>query len=197
MYTLLTILWFVCPIAAVGIIVRLVCATYSKKILDSMRRHPGIHWIWGGFALLSLPLYHGFLNPVAWPPPIIERREQRQEVLERVETAGGWDAIRRECMVIAEKHKDGFFSGYRDTNLPPAIFALKPLMVKYNPQFGRVSMRIFGMHSTGGHSTPYFGLEVAIRRGDNYQPDAGSGGGVIGNRRTTFRKVADGIYEIY
>ena len=134
-----------------------------------------------------------------WPPASVERRTQRQKVVERVQTAGGWDAITRDCVWLAEQHTNGFYTHWHDTNfLPPAIVALSPLSVEYSPTYGRVSMRIFGIHSTGGHSTPYFGLEVLTSgKVEEYKPGVGYGGGVIGNFHSTCRQVAEGIYEIY
>ena len=134
-----------------------------------------------------------------WPPASVERREQRQKVAERVQAAGGWDAIRRDCVWLAEQYTNGFYSHWGETNaLPPAILALKPRTVEYSPADGRVSMRIFGIHSTGGHSTPYFGLEVVTSgKTEGYKPGVGYGGGVIGNFHSTYRQVVEGIYEIY
>ena len=135
---------------------------------------------------------------VAWPPQFLERRSQREKVRARVELAGGWDAIRRACADLAEQHTDGFHSQWRDTNLPPAVLALKPLLVDYAPQYGRVSMRVFGIHSTGGHSVPYFGLEVVTAsKASDYRPGVGYGGGVIGNYHSACDQVAEGIYEVY
>ena len=164
-----------------------------------MRKHPVVHLVWGCFAFVGALVFWGALNPAMWPPSSFERREQRQKVLERVQTAGGWDAIRRDCMALAAQNTNGFYSHWGDTNLPPAILALKPMMVEYHPEYGCVSMRIFGMHSTGGHSRPYFGLEVdtstnsfSYKHGTAYQ-----NGGVIGNHHSVAEQVAKGVYEIY
>jgi len=193
----LPMLFLVCSLAALTFIVRLICALFSAKVSDEMRRQPVIHWIWGGLAFVGVLLFLGVLNPSSWPPPSVERREQQQKLSERVQSAGGWDVIRRDCMALAEQHTNGFYSHGSDTNLPPAILALKPRTVEYSPHYGRVSMRIFGAHSTGGHSTPYFGLEVVTSKSDGYKPGEGYGGGVIGNRHTTFTEVAEGVYEVY
>ena len=116
-----------------------------------------------------------------------------------MQLAGGWAAIRRDCIVLAKQNTNGFYSHWHDTNLPPAIVALRPLLVQYSPQYGCVRMRIFGIHSTGGHSTPYFGLEVDTST-DTIGYKHGSGydnGGVIGNHHSVAEQIADGIYEIY
>lgn len=182
-------------------IVRLVVALFSSKVSEQMRRHPVIHAIWGCFAFGGGLIVLSLLNPEMWPPVSVERREQRAKVMERVQAAGGWDAIRRDCVRFAEQNTNGFHSlGFRDTNgLPAALVALKPMEVEYQPQFGCVCIRIFGMHSTGGHSRPYFGLEVDTSTNSvSCNHGAGYGnGGVIGNRHTVAEQVAEGIYELY
>jgi hypothetical protein len=116
-----------------------------------------------------------------------------------MQLAGGWDAIRRDCIAFAEQNTNGFHSRWLDTNLPPTIAALKPLLVDYQPMYGCVRLRIFGIHSTGGHSTPYFGLEVdTVTNNISYEHGSGfDNGGVIGNHHSVAEQVASGIYEIY
>jgi len=79
------------------------------------------------------------------------------------------------------------------------VIALKPMIVEYEPEFGCVRIRIFGLHSTGGHSTPYLGLEVDTSTNSvSYNHGAAYGnGGVIGNHHAVAEKVAEGIYELY
>lgn len=126
---------------------------------------------------------------VWWPPVFVERHSQRAKLAERVQAAGGWDAVRRDCIAFAAQNTNGFYSHWRDTNFPPAILALKPMIVKYAPQDGCISMWIFGIHSTGGHSTPYFGLEV--------DTSTNSAGYKHGGHHSVAKQVADGIYEVY
>jgi hypothetical protein len=135
-----------------------------------------------------------------WPPPSIQRRSQRETLVERVQAAGGWDAVRRDCISFSLQHTNGFESHWRDTNgLPKAIAALRPLLVQYDPPHGCVNVRIFGIHSTGGHSTPYFGLEIDTSTNSaGYKHGTGyDNGGVIGNHHSVANQVVDGIYEIY
>ena len=140
----------------------------------------------------------------------------RQQVLQRVQSAGGWVALKRDCDALIDKYKDDEY-GFRwllgDTNsLPPTIAALKPKEVEfYSPnarrQFGSRSVRyfgsnavvrisIFGAHETGGHDQPWLGLDVVCERGlPSYHPDR--------LRSTTplrywrYRKIAEDIYEYY
>lgn len=210
MRAVLALLVIVATFAALTFLVRLACVPFSPKISDEIRRHPVIHWIWGGFAFLGVLLFLGFLDPMWWPPPAIERREQRQKVLERVKSAGGWGAIQRDCDALVAQHRDGAFLWDRNvTNaLPPALAALKPWDVRFysptvlrglkdEPQVAVVHIKIFGMHSTGGHSRPYFGLEVVSGPGaETYKPGS-SPGGASGNRHRSYSPVTDRIYEVY
>ena len=209
----LTMLFIVCPLAALFFIVRLACAAFSSKVFDEMRSHPVFHGIWACFALVGVLLFLGVLNRWAWPPPFVERRGQRQLVLDRVQSSGGWAAIQKDCDALAEQHRDSVFFWHRgDTNgLPQTLAALQPWSVQFHspaalhnfkdfkdePQVAVVRIKVFGLHSTGGHSTPYFGLEVVSGAGaDTYKPKP-SRGGASGNRYRSYRPLADRIYEIY
>lgn len=137
-----------------------------------------------------------------WPPLFIERHQQRDQVLQRVKSAGGWDALRRDCIALAGQYKDtGFQSHWLETNgLPQSIIILKPMFVQSYPVTGLnanvVSIRIFGAHATGGHSTPYFGLEVAVGPDrERFRPNAQIV--ASGNAHSSYTKVADDIYEVY
>lgn len=210
MSVVLKLLFIVCPLAAILFIVRLVCAPFSSKISDQIRRHQLIHWVWGGFGLVGALMVVGALNPAAWPPPSVERRAQRLEVRDRIETAGGWEALRHDCIEFAQTNEVVQWSRWFTNDapaLPPAIRALQPQQVYYvSPKlFGPhsdeskipiVRIKVFGMHSTGGHSTPYFGLEVvATPSSEDYTPKARPA--ASGNGHVHYRKVSDGVYEIY
>lgn len=194
---LLLLAFMVCPLAALLFVIRLVVAPFSPKVSEQMRNHRVIHTILGGFAFVGVLVFLGILAPTMWPPLSVERREQRAKVMERVQAAGGWDAIRRDCVILAAQNTNGFYSHFRDANgLPTAIVALKPMTVEYVPPEGCVRIRIFGMHSTGGHSTPYFGLEIACgTNAESYRPQAH--GGVSGNHFNSYEQVAGRVYEIY
>jgi hypothetical protein len=167
-------------------------------------RRPIIHLCWIVLAFISS---YSLMNVFFWQLDLykqralrLERLTQQQKVIERVQLAGEWDAIRRGCVSLAEQNANGFYSRWHDTNgLPTAIAALKPMMVEYRPQYGCVRIRIFGMHSTGGHSTPYFGLEVDTSTNSvGYNHGTGyENGGVIGNHHSTYNQVAEGVFEIY
>ncbi len=168
----------------------------------------------GAFLVIWVGSYFLMEFATAWPPPSVERRTQRQKVAERIQASGGWEALRRDALSLMEQHRESFYGwDKRDTNaLPASIAALKPMGVDYYPtkflsemKDGRftdppsvrlVRIRIFGMPSTGGHPTPYFGLEIVSGTGSkDYTPRRHEA--VSGNRHMNYSRVAEDIYEIY
>jgi hypothetical protein len=203
-------LLIICPVAALLFLARLVSAAISSKVSGQMQRHPIIHLIWGCFAIVGALVFTGTLDPGAWPPASIERRTQRQKVLDRVEGAGGWEALRRECIAFAETNEMIQWSRWHTNDspaLPPILMALQPQQVYYvspkvlgplsgEPKIPIIRIKVFGMHSTGGHSIPYFGLEViATSSPVDYTPKASPA--ASGNGHLDHRKVSEGVYEIY
>src|SRR4029079_3426308 len=75
---------------------------------------------YGGYVLIGTLV-------TEWPPTFIERAQQRREVMKRAEGAGGWEAVRRDCLALA---KAGDFRwnrfGSNSVLLPPAVAALRP-----------------------------------------------------------------------
>jgi len=156
--------------------------------------------------LLFLPALPSFRGPSA----SVERRGQRQQVLERVRSVGGWAAIQKDCDALAEQYRESTFFWYTGgpKTLPSALAALKPQEVRFDsprvlrdfkdkPQVAVVRIKIFGLASTGGRGIPYFGLQVVSGAGaETYRPSP-SGGGAPGNAYTSYRLVTDRIYEIY
>ena len=197
-----------CPLAAILFLVRLLCAPFSNRVSEEMRRHPIIHSIWACFAVLGFLVMMGVLNPAAWPPTFVERHTQRKKVVERVQAAGGWEKLKRDCILLTQTN-DWVNWYHRSTNnsvpLPPSLAALQPQQVHFvtprllgeNSEEERipiVRIKVFGMHSTGGHSTPYFGLEVVTGpSSQGYTPKPRPA--AAGNGHLYYQKVADGIYE--
>ena len=139
-----------------------------------------------------------------------ERQTQRDMMVARITEAGGWAALQTDCDEIVEHCRDSTFYWHRgDTNaLPATLASLAPKEIRYysptvlsefkeEPQVAVVRIKVFGLHSTGGHSTPYFGLEVVSGAGaETYKPRP-SRGGVSGNHYDSYRIVTDRIYEVY
>jgi len=204
------VLFVFCPIAAFLFYVRALCSLFSSKVSGQMGRHPVIHAIWGCLAfLVVLDIFGGF-HPSGWILTAIDRRTERKQVIEQVQLAGGWAALQKACDALVEQNRDEVFYWHRgSTNaLPATLTALKPWDIQFippavlrerkqEPQVAVVRIKFFGMHSTGGHSTPYFGLEVVSGPGaETYKPTP-SLGGASGNGYRRYRAVTDRIYEIY
>jgi hypothetical protein len=212
MRILLISIFFLLTLTALTFIARLLCAFISPQIASTMRRHPICHVIWGAFAIIGIVAVFGPFHPGNWPPDWVERKQQRRLLTERVATAGGWEALKQACTLLVEQHPNDPFYWHRfiGTNaLPAAIAALEPLSVQFfppgilpheslNPPVPVVQIKIFGMPSTGGNASPYLGLSVVCSTNtDAYEPRRGESKGVPGNRHTTFRKVADNVFEVY
>lgn len=177
--------------------------------LEKKRSFSGLLLILLAFFALFFVLE--ILNSDSFPPAWFERSAQRQKVIERVQSAGGWESLQHDCEALVKEHRDGvfFYWNHWSTNtLPPALAALQPREIRYDlpvllrepkdePQMSVVQIRVFGLHATGGHSTPHFGLEVVCGSGaEGYTPRP-SLGGVSGNHYNSYRRVTDRIYEIY
>jgi hypothetical protein len=138
-----------------------------------------------------------------WPiVDLMERSTQRRQVLERVQAAGGWDALRRDCALLASTNAGGFSWSWlrRDTNsLPPAIGAMHPRRVEFYPNQINPHVRIFifGTHNTDGHDQPSLGLDVLCESGVTNYTSADNLRSDIPRRYWEYRKIADGIYEFY
>jgi hypothetical protein len=159
---------------------------------------------WILWVFVVLVVIYLFPSMVYWPPPWIERRAQRQRLNERIQSAGGWAALQRDCDTLVQQNRTTGFAWHQGDELPPALAALNPREVYFYPSPNRkdssamcvVHIRVLGVHSTGGHSTPYFGLEVVSGgNADQYRPEPGRG--APGNYHDSYRKVTDRIYEIY
>jgi hypothetical protein len=126
----------------------------------------------------------------AWPPDFIERRTQRQQVFERIQSSGGWQSLQADCVsLIAQNRGTNFFWSRPQTNLLPAsIAALNPREVRFidsRPEV--VHIKVFGYRNTDGHQQPYFGLQVVSGAGaDSYRP-----------KDMAFEIITNNIYAVY
>jgi hypothetical protein len=160
--------------------------------------------------LLALYLFLMLLSSPSFPPRWYERSAQRKKVAGRVQIGGGWEALRRECIDFAQTNESVYWRRWQTNatpKLPPTIAALQPQQVEYTspkllgrdsgePQVPIIRIKVFGAHATGGHSTPYFGLEVvATPSNEDYTPKAHPA--ASGNAHVNYRKVCEGVYEIF
>jgi hypothetical protein len=136
-----------------------------------------------------------------WPPHWLERTRQRKIVLERVQDAGGWRAIKSDCeQIVTTGVTNGFHWFHRSPDaptLPKSLAMLKPRMVDIWPEkdgMQSVRIHIFGMHSTGGRGQDFYILKVVcpsppnVRSPFKSDPEA--------KVKYGDRKIADGSYEV-
>lgn len=180
---------------------------------SSQQKQSSFGWLklLGIIALVVFLLFHLY-----WPiSDLFERHTQRQQISERVKSAGGWTVLKQDCVALANANASGFswWSLGRETNsLPPAIAALHPRRVLFythqnypngtwwssaNHSDAAVRIFIFGTHSTDGHDQPSLGLDVLCETGvtdyippDNWRSD-------IPLRYWKYRKITDDVYEFY
>ena len=147
--------------------------------------------------------------PQFWPPFFIEHHRQRKRVFERVKSGGGWETLRNDCIDMATTNQEtGISWPHSPTNffLPHSLTELKASRIEYTPgrflklaggeQVEVMRIKIFGIYSTGGHSTPYYGLEVVWGPGtNNYHPQPSHA--ATGYSHITYDQVFPNIYEIY
>lgn len=191
-------------LASVGLVARLVASLFSAESERRLREHRRFHAIWFAVIPIFAVVWIITTNPFIQfgPPTWWERRTQRQAVLARVQSAGGWETLKKDCIALYNKHKDEPISywGWDETNgLPASILALKPKHVElYSAGTGKsgvpfMKIRIFGAHSTGGHSIPRYGLEVICSNSPTNQgPDPYQSDGYESRR-----KITEGVYEVY
>jgi len=176
-----------------------------------VNKNRSLSWIiWIPMVLLALYFFLMLVNTDAFPPAWYVRRSQEQKLMERVQFAGGWEAIRHDCILLAQTNEIVQRIRWRTNDAPPlpqAIAALQPQQVDFlspkflgaipgEPRTPVVRIKLFGMHSTGGHSTPYFGLEVVTDSSTKrYTPKASTA--ASGNGFLNYQMISEGIYEIY
>lgn len=178
-----SILSFVTCIAGLHFLVALVYAVFSEKIRSQIKKHPVWHGIWACFGLGCLAFTYFFSNFSTWPPHWWELHTQRRQVLERIQSAGGWEKLRQDCIALTKTNEsvewyrgtgswtpvsksvasmtnDQVLFGRNETNgwkLPPAIATLKPQFVTYDFKkysgVNSMEFNIVRIHIFGMHST--------------------------------------------
>lgn len=191
---------------ALAFIVRFFLAPFSRKIRNQIREHHFLHFLGGMIALCYCFFWFALIRQM-WPPHWLELRKQRNIVAERVQTAGGWDELRNGCVRLTQTHEDDGFVWFRrePQTLPVSIASLNPQEVRFYPpqwlpkdasKLSVVHIKILGMHATGGHSTPYYGLDVICEPGTPaYAPNPAPT--ALGNSYFQYRKLAENICEVF
>ena len=145
----------------------------------------------------------GFLLPAlieAWPPRWLEHRQHRRQANERIIAAGGWDRLHQDTALLLATNQGPRWSisyPHLRTNFvtPPAIAALKPLMMELNPAqtSNTATYRVFGTKSTGGRRQATYWLVVA----ENAALDVPAA--IFSSYRParTIRQLTNGVFEVY
>jgi hypothetical protein len=190
---------------SIGFVARIVASFFSP---ESARRL-GARRLWHAVWFIAIPVFFilFLLPPSVWGPPVWwERGTQREKVLSRVKSAGGWETLRKECIQFAEQHKDEpIYYWNRETNrIPASIAALRPRRMEfYSAEMSKslndsglplIRIQVFGAHSTGGHDEPWMSLDVICGNpAKDYPPRQTA----KMNGFWRYRKLADGVYECY
>jgi hypothetical protein len=170
----------------------------SKKIKLSLR-------ILCGFLFIILVLFLFCLTTlsisISWPPHWLERIQHRKIVLQRVQIAGGWEAIKKDCKGIVQTNCTtgyGWFRGEMDdSTLPKSLAALQPRQIQLWPEkngMQSIIIQIFGAHATGGRGEDSYIVHVVCSPPANvklpfpFDPKA--------KVQFVGREVIDGVYEV-
>src|SRR5258706_12339792 len=144
------ILFFIAAGSSVWLLflARIVAALFSAKVRTLISKRPTQHVIWGCLALLCFLGIQSFLNTGGQPPTSVKLQNQLKLLEQRVQTNGGWEALRRDCISLMEQNKDEYFERDGTNGLPPTIATLKPMKVEYLPS------RYLSELKNGRFSTP-------------------------------------------
>jgi hypothetical protein len=132
------------------------------------------------------------------PPWPVQREQQRKIIRERVESIGGWDTLRKDCVALLQDGKNEFVWPSGTNEFAPVFAKLKPREVRAYPDINGtmiMRMKFFGMHSTGSRGTPYYGLWIICSsNADNYVPKLDFGGNTVTGKITL---ITNSIFEVY
>lgn len=193
-------------LASIALVIRLVAALVSRESARQLRKHWKAHVLW----VLAIPatgLVFGNYVYDAWPPLWWERHALRNEMQAMVRSAGGWEALQKDCRVFAEQHQQESGSSWygNDTNgFPATLVVLQPKRVEfYSPAIGTnfndsgfpiVRITVFGANVSGARGTPWMGFDVICGEcPKDYLPKRNRSS----DRDWTYRKVAEGVFEFY
>jgi len=155
-----------------GFIARFLAALFSKRSRQQIREHPKWHFIW---FLIVIVL---FGIQIEMPQIANERRlkvrlaEFRKKVHESVEQGGGWNALRSETRMLANRTDspnpfDWFFEKQQNpelTNSFPLISKLNPWEIYFRKNATNgdyVFMEVYFTQWGGGRGcTRYYGLAL-------------------------------------
>jgi hypothetical protein len=128
----------------------------------------------------------------------LDRRRQREFVFAHVKAMGGWEVFKRECdTLIAESRTNGQhqWSPRWGRALPASCKVISDLnpqevqAVYWDGKPAYVTIKVFGLHATGGRDTPFYYLA--------YQQLSNSDTCIAPFHRGVAKKIADSVFEVY
>jgi len=176
----------------------------TRDAVNTEEKTPGrigeIVYLTSKWLTLILSLYLGLAYlPSFWPPRWMERRDQRKQVIQRVEAAGGWAKLVQDTQILLATNDSPYvrISPRWETNfvLPTTIATLKTRDVELSKMEGPSTalLHIFGYHSTGGRGQANYWLFVV---------EEGSEKKAIESLRSRFsnrtiRQITNSVFEVY
>jgi hypothetical protein len=187
----------------------------SANDLPPKHKNPSLISIWivlaliVGIFIICIPLKfdysfrHSGWTPEPWTP---KRQAQHERILERVQSIGGWNVLRTNCVSFANNIRGGMYNGDSWTygggingisnQLPATIIALKPWAVQVlnrndnhaTPPIVRIWLCGDEYPNRHDGSGPFMGLEVRCNPSVVYNSPY---------QLLNYRKVADNIDDIY
>jgi hypothetical protein len=187
---LVTALWF-----GLMSVLKFTAAIFSRNQDNQIAKSPA-HFL-GWVALIPLAVILSF---VIHPTPL-KFRQERRIAFERVEAAGGWDVIKKDCLLLTNQPGGYFVWFRRSTNysdLPPALAALKPIEVRFfideKLHVPIVRIHVLGISDTD-RTEPYFGFWIVCApTSDDYKPNFDFGSRSFQGKSLL---ITNSVFEIY
>jgi|SRR5208283_4552125 len=140
---------------------------------------------------------------------------ERQQMLERVQAVGGWDVLRKDCILLAKQcgNEPGNWYDDNTNGLPASIIALKPRRVEFYPpnfdkttgdnwfndsDFPVVRITIFNEFYTGpgGSDKPPLGLDILCGNSSGaYNPHRRQS--TTPSKFWNYQKMTNDVYGFY
>lgn len=191
---LFVVLLMACLSLSVISVGSLITDMLSKETRKQVTRRPVYYFGW--FAWIPLTV---FLFFIIHPSPL-KFRQERRIAFERVEAAGGWNAIKKDCCLLTNQ-PDGYFLWFMRSNysgLPPAIAALKPIEVRCfvdeKLHAPIVRIHVLGISDTD-RTEPYFGFWIVCApTPEDYNPQFDFGSRSFQGKSLL---ITNSVFEIY
>ena len=211
-WILIVLLQLAALLGVVVFIARVLGCAVSPEVADSVRRQPWLHVLW---AVLAAAVLAQLAPAGALTPNWVRQIQQRREILQRVESAGGWDAIRvastalvsnylssgdlarstnRNMIYMIWRSGSSSFTNFTSGPIPVVLQRLKPIQFWLDQPLTNstttvVHLSIMTNQRSGpGLPKPYLALEVPVGpEASTYRPWSPS----------LIKPLAEGVYEVY